>query len=143
MVQELPLKIKKLVSDVQVPQYAREGDVAMDLHAREQRTLEQGEPYLFKLGFATEFPAGWVALVQDRSSMGKRGVRVLGGVIDPGYRGEWGVILVNLTNNEILVRPGDRIAQVLFKPVGQANVEIVNELSSSERGAGGFGSTGR
>jgi dUTP pyrophosphatase len=143
VVQELPLRIKKLAGDVIVPKYAKEGDVGMDLYSREHRTLEQGEPYMFKLGFSTEFPAGWVGLVQDRSSMGYKGVRVLGGVMDPGYRGEWGVILVNLTNKEIVIQPGDRIAQVVFKPIGQANVEVVSELGSSERGAGGFGSTGR
>ena len=115
----------------------------MDLYSREHRTLERGDPHIFKLGFATEFPEGWVAMIQDRSSMGAKGIRVLGGIIDPSYRGEWGAILVNLTDREIVVKPGDRIAQVLFKQVGKAEVETVKELSGSERGAGGFGSTGR
>ena len=68
--------------------------------------------------------------------MGKRGVRVLGGVIDSGYRGEWSCVLVNLTNKEIVINKGDRIAQVLFMPVGEARVTTKN-LSPSSRGDGG------
>ncbi len=136
------VKFKKIKENAKTPTYAHEGDAAMDLYSLEQRTLERGEPHLFHLGFASEFPQDYVALVQDRSSMGKRGVRTLGGVIDSNYRGEWGVILVNLTDNEILIKPGDRIAQVLFLPVAQAKIETTQDLSDSSR-KGGFGSTGK
>ena len=138
----LMVRFKPLAKDVTVPSYAHEGDAGMDVYAREQRTLEQGEPYLFRLGFASEFPQGWVALLQDRSSMGKRGLRVLGGVIDAGYRGEWGCVLVNLTDKEVVIHAGDRIAQVLFLPVGHATIET-GDVADSTRGADGFGSTGR
>jgi len=114
---EVEVTFKKIKEEATVPSYAHVGDAAMDLYALEQRTLEKGEPYLFHLGFASEFPQGYVALIQDRSSMGKRGVRTLGGVIDSGYRGEWGVILVNVADNEV--------------------------LSGSSRGEGGFGSSGK
>lgn len=137
------VKIKKLQDDVKLPEYAHPGDAGLDLYARETRTLEQGEPHLFKLGFSTEIPEGYVAMLCDRSSMGKKGVRVLGGIIDCHYRGEWGVILVNLTNNEVKVAPGDKIAQALILPVAGAMVEEVAELSETRRGEGGFGSTGR
>ena len=139
----MKVKFKALKPEATVPRYAHPGDAAVDLVALEQRTLEQGEPYMFKLGIASEFEQGYVALVQDRSSMGKKGVRVLGGVIDAGYRGEWAVILVNLTGNEVLIKPGDRIAQALFMPVARAEIEAVNELGESARGEGGFGSTGK
>jgi len=139
---EITVKFRKIKEEATVPSYAHKGDAAMDLYSLEERTLERGEPYLFHLGFASEFPQEFVALVQDRSSMGKRGVRTLGGVIDSNYRGEWGVILVNVTDNEVLIRPGDRIAQVLFIPIAQASITSSESLSESER-KGGFGSTGK
>jgi len=139
---ELKVTFKALHEDAVIPSYAHKGDAGMDLYALEHRTLEQGEPFMFRLGFTTEFPPGWVALFQDRSSMGKRGVRVLGGVIDSGYRGEWACVIVNLTNNEVVINKGDRIAQVLFMPVGTV-VQEEGDLSDTFRGAGGFGSTGK
>lgn len=138
----VPVTFKALQPDTIIPKYVHEGDAGMDLYAREHRTLEQGEPYMFRLGFASEFPSGWAAIFQDRSSMGKRGVRVLGGVIDSGYRGEWACVLVNLTDKEIVINKGDRIAQVLFMPVGTA-VQEESDLSETARGDGGFGSTGK
>lgn len=140
---EINVKFRKIKEEVKVPSYAHVGDAAMDLYSLEQRTLERGEPHLFYLGFASEFDQGHVALIQDRSSMGKRGVRTLGGVIDSNYRGEWGVILVNVTDKEVLIKPGDRIAQVLFIPVAQATITSSDSLSESERGEGGFGSSGK
>lgn len=119
----MKVRFKPLTNDVITPSYAHEGDAGMDLYSREKRTLEQGEPHKFRLGFACEFPKGNVALIQDRNSMGSRGVRVLGGVIDPQYRGEWMVVLVNLTDAEVVINPGDRIAQVLFMPVVRAEIE--------------------
>lgn len=140
---EINVKFRKIKEDAVVPSYAHAGDAAMDLYSLEKRTLERGEPHLFHLGFASEFPKSHVALVQDRSSMGKRGVRTLGGVIDSNYRGEWGVILVNVTDNEVLIKPGDRIAQVLFIHIAQAKIASSESLSDSQRGEGGFGSSGK
>lgn len=137
------IKFRKLHDDVVLPRYAHPGDAGLDLYSRETRTLERGEPYLFKLGLAAELPEGYVAMICDRSSLGLKGVRVLGGVIDAHYRGEWGVILVNLTSREVLIKPGEKIAQALLLPVASAHVEVVEELSKTARGAGGFGSTGK
>jgi dUTP pyrophosphatase len=137
------IKIKKLHDDVKIPEYAHPGDAGMDVYSRELRTLEQGEPHLFKLGFSVEIPEGHVAMICDRSSMGKKGVRVLGGIIDAHYRGEWGVILINLTKKEIKIEPGDKIAQALLLPVVSGTVEETQDLSETQRGAGGFGSTGK
>ena len=137
------MKLKTLFPDVKAPSYAHPGDAGMDVYSRETRTLEQGEPYLFKLGFCMEIPPGYVALLRDKSGLGARGLTVLGGVIDHAYRGEYGVILLNTTEREYLVKPGDKIAQLLILPVATADIEEVSELSDTKRGEGGFGSTGR
>lgn len=137
------IRIKKLADDVQLPKYAHPGDAGMDLFSRETRTLEFGEPHLFKLGFATEIPEGYVGLIKDKSSLGSRGITVLGGVIDYAYRGEYGVVLVNTSEREYLIKPGDKIAQLLIVPVVTAELEEVQELNKTRRGDGGFGSTGR
>lgn len=139
----LTIFFKKLYDDVKVPTLVNPSDVGIDIYSREHRTLEQGEPYLFKTGFATEFPEGWVAMICDRSSMGLKGVKVLGGIIDPAYRGEWGVVLTNLTRKEVVIKPGDRIAQIIFMPVATPSIRLTSELSETQRGSGGFGSTGK
>jgi len=140
---DVPVKIKKLVADVIVPKYAKPGDAGLDLYGRDTRTLELGEPHLFKLGFSLEIPPGYVALIKDRSGLATKGITVLGGVIDHTYRGELGVVLVNTSDHEVLVKPGDRIAQLLIVPIATAQIEEAEELSETSRGDGGFGSTGR
>ena len=137
------VKIKKLHSDVILPCYAHPGDAGLDLFARETRTLEQGEPHVFKLGFSLELPPGYVAIIMDKSGLGMKGIKTLGGVIEHTYRGEYGCILVNTSDHEHLIKPGDKIAQLLIMPVATAELEEVQELSETARGAGGFGSTGR
>ncbi len=139
----MKIRIQKLHDDVKVPAYAHPGDAGMDLCSRELRTLEQGEPHLFKLGFKMELPAGYVALIKDKSGLALKGLHTMGGVIEHTYRGEWGVILNNVTDREYRVAPGDKIAQVVILPVATAAIEEAAELSETKRGAGGFGSTGR
>lgn len=139
----MKVKFKRLHTDVKLPSYARPGDAGMDVFSRELRTLEQGEPHVFKLGFATEIPSGYVCLIMDKSGLGARGLTVLGGVIDHTYRGEYGVILLNTSPREYIVKPGDKIAQLVFMPVTTAEIEEVEELSNTTRGEGGFGHTGR
>jgi dUTP pyrophosphatase len=116
----------------------------MDLASREDKTLQQGEQHLFKLGFAMAIPEGTVALVWDRSGMAaKHGIKTMAGVIDCTYRGEVGVVLVNVRKEPYGVKKGDRIAQMLIQPVHTASIEVVEELSETVRGDGGFGSSGR
>lgn len=134
---------KPLAEGVSLPRYAREGDAGLDLYSRELKTLNPGEPELFKLGFALALPHGHVGLVKDRSSLGKRGITALAGVIDHTYRGEYCVVLVNVSQTPYTVRPGDKIAQLLVQPVASVALEEVEELEETGRGAGGFGSTGR
>ncbi len=140
---DVNVKIKRLAADVKMPAYAHPGDAGLDLFSRETRTLEMGEPHLFKLGFSLELPQGFVALIMDKSSMGQRGIKTLGGVIDHTYRGEVCAMLVSTSDREYLIRPGDKIAQLLIMPVATARLEEASELSETARGEGGFGSTGR
>jgi len=140
----MELKIKKLTRGVVLPSYAHQGDAGLDLYANEDYLLKPGERHLFKLGFATEFPEGYVGLIKDKSGLAlKTGLTVLAGVIDAGYRGEWGVVLLNTGSKAYQIKKGDKIAQCIFQKVEQAQIKIVNELSSHSRGEGGFGSTGR
>lgn len=137
------LKFKRLHPDAQMPAYAHPGDAGLDLRSRYLRTLNPHEPERFSLGFALEIPEGYVGIVKDRSSLGKRGITVLGGVFDHTYRGEYHILLVNTSEGAYTVRKGDKIAQLVILPVATASVEEVEELSPSDRGEGGFGSTGR
>jgi dUTP pyrophosphatase len=137
------LKIQRLDPAARVPVRSYEHDAGLDLHSLERHTLSPGEGRIFKTGIAIEIDPGFVGLIWDRSSMGKRGIKTLGGVIDSGYRGEVGVILWNLSKEPQEVQAGDKIAQLLVQPVLTPATREVEVLSSSERGTGGFGSSGK
>lgn len=140
----IKVKIKKLFPEIKLPTYAHPGDAGMDIYSREDVLLKAGSRYDFALGFKTEIPAGYVGIIFDRSSLAqKAGLHHLAGVIDAGYRGEWYVILQNLSNQEYQIKKGDKIAQILFLPITQVQLEEVVELRNSSRGEGGFGSTGK
>ena len=97
-------------------------------------------------GIALEIPPGWEGQVRPRSGLAwHHGITLLNspGTLDADYRGEVGVILIHLGDEDFVVRRGDRIAQVVFAPVGEVAIERADELSPSDRGSGGFGSTGR
>ncbi|NDG84215.1 MAG: dUTP diphosphatase [Proteobacteria bacterium] len=137
------LKIQRLDPAARVPVRAYEHDAGLDLYSLERHTLAPGEGRIFKTGIALEIDPGFVGLVWDRSSMGKRGIKTLGGVIDSGYRGEVGVILWNLSKEPQEIQSGDKIAQLLIQPISTPVSREVEILSSSERGTGGFGSSGK
>lgn len=136
------LPIKKLHPDAKVPTRAYENDAGLDLVTVETHTLAPGEGKLFKTGLAFAIEPGFVGLVWDRSSMGKRGIKSLGGVIDSGYRGEVGVILWNLSKDPQEIKAGDRIAQLLIQKIETPPTLEVTDLSDTARGLGGFGSSG-
>jgi len=127
-----------------LPRQANASDAGYDLHAMERYELAPGEREMFRTGIAIAIPEGYVGYIKPRSGLAaRRGLDVLGGVIDSGYRGEIGVILINLDPHEtITVAPGDRIAQLVIQPVASVQFRKVLDLSASERGVGGFGSTG-
>ncbi len=149
----MELKIKalspKIGTEIPLPKFATAGAACMDLCACVDApvTLEAGARALIPTGIAIALPsADYVALVFARSGLGiKQGVCLSNGVgvIDSDYRGEIGVGLVNLGQSAYTVRPGDRIAQLMVTPVVQPTVVQVSALDDTDRGAGGFGSTGR
>lgn len=149
----MELKIKALSPrigrDIPAPRFATAGAAAMDLCAcvDEPVTLAPLERSLIPTGIAIALPdAEHVALVFARSGLGiKKGVCLANGVgvIDSDYRGEIGVGLVNLSDKAYTVQPGDRIAQLMVVPVVQPALSFVEDLDETERGQGGFGSTGR
>lgn len=149
----MELKIKalseKIGREIPLPHFATGGAACMDLCAcmDESITLNAGERCLVPTGIAIALPsAEYVALVFSRSGLGiKKGVCLSNGVgvIDSDYRGEIGVGLVNLGDAPYTVQPGDRIAQLMVVPVVQPTLTVVDTLDETERGAGGFGSTGR
>jgi dUTP pyrophosphatase len=143
--------VNPLLGDkIELPTYATEGSAAMDLRAciAEPITLEPGRRTLVKTGIAINMmDPGLVAIVASRSGLSlKHGVRVAQGigVIDADYHGEIGVILANDGEVAYVIQPGERIAQLMFQPVIQVSLQYVDEFSTStERGTGGFGSTGK
>ena len=149
----MELKIKalspKIGTEIPLPKFATGGAACMDLCACIDApvTLEAGARALIPTGIAIALPsADYVALVFARSGLGiKQGVCLSNGVgvIDSDYRGEIGVGLVNLGQSAYTVQPGDRIAQLMVTPVVQPTVVQVSALDDTDRGAGGFGSTGR
>jgi dUTP pyrophosphatase len=137
------LPFQKLHPEARIPTRAYSHDAGLDLSSVEAHTLAPGEGKIFKTGVAVAIDPGFVGLVWDRSSMGKRGIKTLGGVIDSGYRGEVGVILWNLSHSAQEIKVGERIAQLLIQPVSVPQTEEVNQLSSTDRAHGGFGSSGK
>ncbi|MDX1650919.1 MAG: dUTP diphosphatase [Brumimicrobium sp.] len=131
-----------------LPQYETESSAGVDLRAnlKESYTLQPLERTLVKTGLFLEIPHGYEAQVRPRSGLAlKKGITVLNspGTIDADYRGEIGVILVNISNDPYVIEDGERIAQLVFAVVEQAEWEITEELTETNRGEGGFGSTGK
>lgn len=143
---DLTLKIKMLNEFSKPPEKATEGAAAFDLRSAENIILHVGETKVIPTGMAVEVPEGYEMQVRSRSGLAaKHGVFVTNGIgtIDSDYRGEVGVILTNIGKHPFEILFGDRIAQAVVMPVPDVKIEIVNELSSTTRGVGGFGSTGR
>ena len=131
-----------------LPAYETGQSAGVDLRAslEEKTVLQPMERKLIGTGLFLEIPGGYEAQVRPRSGLAlKHGITVLNspGTIDADYRGEVGVILVNLSNEAFEIAPGDRIAQLVFAKVEQATWQASDALSETERGAGGFGSTGK
>ena len=131
-----------------LPAYATEGSAGMDLcaHIHESVVLEPLERKLIPTGLFIELPSGYEAQIRPRSGLAlKQGITCLNspGTIDADYRGEIGVILINLSNELQVIKTGDRIAQMVVAPVTQISWEPATALTSTHRGAGGFGSTGK
>jgi len=138
------VKITRVRPGARLPTYAHEDDAGADLYAYESALVPCGSVCKVPTGVAIELPPGWEAQVRSRSGLASRGVFVANqpGTIDSGYRGEIIVLLGNI-DESYQVSVGDRIAQLVIKPCYQARFELVEQLSASDRGTRGMGSTGR
>ena len=143
----MKIPVRRLDPDLPIPVYARAGDAALDLLAAADVDIEPGGRTAIPTGIAVAIPEGYAGFVHARSGRALReGLALVNapGLIDSGYRGEIKVIVVNLDVSEpIYVKRGDKIAQLVIKPVEFAELVEMDELPESQRGEGGFGSTGR
>ncbi len=142
-----PLRVRRLDPRAELPTRAHAGDAGLDLHALEEVVLQPGERISVGTGVAVEIPDGLAGLVLPRSGLARRhGIALVNapGLIDSGYRGEVQVLLLNTDRSSpVGLRAGERIAQLVLVAVEAAAVEEVSELAGSDRGEGGFGSSGR
>ena len=139
------IKFQRLNASATLPTQAHPGDAGMDLVSIEAAEIAPGGRRLVHTGLAVEIPVGFEGQVRPRSGLAlKNGITVLNapGTIDAGYRGEIGVVLANFGEVPFKVEPGMRIAQLVIAAVAEVAIEVADTLSSSERGSGGYGSTG-
>jgi dUTP pyrophosphatase len=144
----LKIHVTPAAEGLALPAYETAGAAGMDLRAAvaEPVTLAPGERALVTTGLRLEIPPGYEGQVRPRSGLAIRhGITMLNtpGTIDSDYRGLLQVVVINLGQEPFTIQRGDRIAQLIIAPVVQAHVEVVEELGETERGPGGFGSTGR
>jgi dUTP pyrophosphatase len=139
------MEFQRLSSSAKLPERAHEGDAGLDLFTPVEIILTPLQRKLVKLGFAVAIPEGYMGMVCPRSGLAaNNGVTVLNapGIIDSGYRGEVGVVLINISNESVTLKQGSKIAQLLVVPYSSVNPEWVGFLDNTDRGEGGFGSTG-
>lgn len=143
----MDVKIKKLHEDAIIPNYAKKGDAGLDLTAIHFRYEAEYDCFVYGTGLALEIPKGYVGLIFPRSSNSKTTAYLTNsvGVIDSGYRGEIMVKFKNRTaaDNRAPYKPGDRVAQLIIMPYPNITLVETDKLSESERGTGGYGSTGK
>ena len=140
------LKVKKLNKLAQIPEYQTQEAAGFDLHSVEDIIIKPNERKLIGSGLAFDIPKGYEIQIRPRSGLAyKHGITVLNspGTIDSDYRGEIKVLLINHSNEDFEIKVGERIAQAVIQEVIQATFQEIEELSQTDRGAGGFGSTGK
>ena len=142
----MKLSFKRIHHDAVLPSYAHPGDAGMDVRSVEDLVIPAGGRVLVHTGLVAVIPEGYELQVRSRSGLAlKSGVAVLNspGTVDAGYRGEIGVILANFGDGGFVVKKGDRVAQLVAAPVTVAEIFETDSVDATDRGAGGFGSTGR
>jgi dUTP pyrophosphatase len=140
------IKVKLLSADAKLPTKETRDipDAAWDLYSTENTTIPGSGKLAVKTGIALAIPEGWYGNIRNRSGNAiKTPLMVDAGIIDPGYRGEIMVVLVNMNDFPFPITKGQKIAQMLFEPIWNVKFEAVTELPSSDRGEKGFGSTGQ
>lgn len=139
-----PIKIKKLLEGARLPARASKHDAGADLFCIDAFTLAPGERKLILTGLAIEIPPGYYGRVGPRSGLAvKQGIDTMAGIVDSGYRGHLQVLLINLGHETVSFEAGARIAQLIIERIAVCDFAWAEELEPSERGAGGFGSTGQ
>lgn len=142
--EKLVLKIKKLYQGATIPTYAYGGDAGMDLYCRKDFVIKLGKRINVGTGVAIELPAGFVGLIWDKSGLSvKRGLHIMSGVIDAGFRGEIRVTILNTSRKKYQFKKGEKIAQMLIQKVHQAKFKLVEKLGRTQRGTKTKGSSGR
>ena len=137
------IQVVRLDPEAILPTRAHLDDAGLDIYGLEDLILLPGQGRAARTGIALALPGRHVGLITDRSSLAKKGIKIAGGVIDAGYRGEIRVILWNITTEEIRLNRGERIAQLLVLPIAIPRIEEVGSLDETARGTRGFGSTGK
>ena len=141
----MTVKFRRIDPAATLPSYAHPGDAGMDIRSIEDLVIDPGARKLVHTGLVMMLPPGYEAQVRPRSGLALRnGVTVLNtpGTIDEGYRGEVGVVLANFGSEPFRIEKGSKIAQIVVAPCTRAEIEETVEIDSTERGEGGFGSTG-
>lgn len=138
----IEIKIRKTHPNAVTPT-GKEGNAAYDLYAVDNSTLFAMSRSVIPTGVSFELPNGTYARIAGRSGLAAKGIDVLGGVVDPSYRGEIRAILLNTSCEDVVILAGDRIAQVVFERYETAEFVEVQALTETERNANGFGSSGR
>lgn len=145
----MEVKIKRIEDGV-IPAYKREGDVCMDCYSRVDIVIKKNKVDIMEvtkrtlvpLGFALELPFRYEAVVRPRSGLSKDGIDIAIGTIDTNYRGEVMACVINNSNEDYVIHKGDRICQLAIREAPEITWDVVEELSETERGSNGFGSSG-
>lgn len=136
-------KVLRLAPNAKLPTRGYDTDCGLDIYSLENAIVPPGGGVTLSTGISAIFEEGNLGMMADRSSMAKKGWKVSGGIIDPGFSGELKVVLRNISHELLNIDAGDRIAQLLIVPILTPEVEEVYELPKSKRGKNGFGSTGK
>ena len=137
------LRVSKLDEEVELPEYALESDVGLDIRANESVTIAPFESKAIKTGIMIEIPENHVGLIRDRIGvLTKLNVHTSAGTFDPAYRGEVSIVLTNFGEEDAYIEAGMRIAQLIILPVAKVLVKEVKKLKETKRGERSFGSTG-
>jgi dUTP pyrophosphatase len=140
----MKFKIKKLHKDAKLPTHGHPGDAGMDFYAIETVIFPPRKQMRVQTGVAVEIPEGYVGLIWDKTSVSfNMGLKIMGGVIDAGYRGEIIMSLFNTLDKKVIIEKGHKIAQMLIQKFEHCEIIEVQEISETVRGAGREGSTGR
>lgn len=139
----MDLKIKKIDSEIKIPEYSYVDDAGFDLYTSTEIELKPNQIFQLPTGIAVQIPTGYVGLIWDKSGLShNHGIKTLGGVIDSGYRGEVKVGVINLSNKNYNFKKGNKVAQMIIQKKETCNIIEVVDLEDADRGNNGFGSSG-